>query len=60
MELKKGKPLPNVPGDLQALIGGLNWHFSHDDALRYRKELMEERSRFVTDQTKHVVERLFR
>ena len=59
-EVKSGKPIDaQMPGDVQAMIAAQSWHFSHDDALRFRQELMEERKYFTLSNTSEKFEREF-
>lgn len=56
-EAVRTKPLPGLSHDLQAKIVAQNWHFTHDDAQKYRAELMEERKYFVKQNTEERFER---
>ncbi len=59
MEMKKSKPIPGMPADLQGLIGAKDWFFPHDKALEVRQELMKERKFFTDNNTREVFERPF-
>jgi hypothetical protein len=59
MAMKKDKPIPGMPGDIQGLIGGRDWFFPHDKALEVRLDLMKERKFFTDANTKEVFERIF-
>ena len=59
MEMKKSKPIPGMPGDIQGLIGGQDWFFPHEKALELRLELMKERKFFTDANTKEVFQRPF-
>ena len=48
-----------IPADIQALIGSQSWFFKHEDALRHREGLMEERKKFVQLNTSERFERAF-
>jgi hypothetical protein len=59
MAMKKDKPIPGLPGDIQGLIGGHDWFFPHEKALQVRLELMKERKFFTDESTRQVFERPF-
>ncbi len=59
IEMKKSKPIPGMPADLQGLIGAHEWFFPHDKALEARLELMKERKFFTDNNTREVFERPF-
>jgi hypothetical protein len=59
MAMKKDKPIPGLPGDMQGLIASKGWFFPHEKALEVRLELMKERKFFTDENTKVVFERLF-
>ena len=59
MAMKKNKPIPGMPGDIQGLIGGQSWFFPHEKALEVRLDLMAERKFFTDANTKEVFERPF-
>ncbi len=58
-EMRKSKPIPNLPADLQGLIGARDWFFPREKALEVRLELMKERKYFTQANTTEVFERPF-